>query len=48
MQDRHILDGQMYSFLQRFYNAEKFGLSWRLDSIIRDNVLLNSWLIISI
>ena len=27
MSDRHMLDGQMYSFLQLFFNTEKINLN---------------------
>ena len=40
MSDRHMSDGQMYSFLQPFYNTEKISLNWRLDSTITNYVLL--------
>ena len=32
MSDRHMSDGQMYSFLQLFFNTLKTSLNWRLDS----------------
>ena len=40
MSDRHMSDGQMYSFLQLFFNTEKISLNWRLDSTVTDYVLL--------
>ena len=40
MSNRHMSDGQMYSFLELFFNTEKFGLNWRLDSTWPDYVLL--------
>ena len=40
MWDRHVSDGQMYSFLQLFFNTEKISLNWRLDSAVTDYVLL--------
>ena len=40
MWHRHISDGQMYSFLQLFFNTEKVSLNWRLDSALTDYVLL--------
>ena len=40
MSNRHMSDGQMYSFLALFFNTEKFGLNWRLDSTWPDYVLL--------
>ena len=33
-------DGQIYSFLQLFFNTEKLKLNWRLDNTIIDYVLL--------
>ena len=39
MSDRHMSDGQMYSFLQLFFNTEKINLNWRLDSTVTDYVL---------
>ena len=40
MSDRHMSDGQMYSYLQLFFNTEKISLNWRLDSAVTDYVLL--------
>ena len=40
MSDRHMSDGQIYSFLQVFFNTEKIRLNWRLDSTVTDYVLL--------
>ena len=53
MSDRHMWDGQICSFLQLFFNAEKISLNWRLDSTVTDYVLLifivkPLWLITSI
>ena len=36
MSDRHMSEGQMYSFLQFFFNTEKNRLIWRLDSTVTD------------
>ena len=36
MSDRHMSDGQLYSFLQRFFNTEKISLNRRLDSTVTD------------
>ena len=36
MSDGHVSDGQMYSFLQLFFNTEKISLIWRLDSTLTD------------
>ena len=38
MSDRHMPDGQLYSFLQIFFNTEKISL--RLDITVTDYVLL--------
>ena len=38
--DRHMSDGQMYSFLQLFFNTEKISLNWRLNNTVTDYVLL--------
>ena len=38
MSDRHMSDGQLYSFLQIFFNTEKISL--RLDITVTDYVLL--------
>ena len=40
MSDRHMSDGQIYSFLQVFFNTGKIRLNWRLDSTVTDYVLL--------
>ena len=40
MSDRYMSEGQMYSFLQFFFNTEKNTLIWRLDSTVTDYVLL--------
>ena len=40
MSDRHMLDGQLYLFLQLFFNAEKISLNCRLDTTVTDYVLL--------
>ena len=40
MSDRHMTDGQMYSFLQLFFNTEKINLNRRLDRTVTDYVLL--------
>ena len=40
MSDRLLSDGQIYSFLQLFFNTEKISLNWRLDSTVIDYVLL--------
>ena len=40
MSDRHMSDGQMYSFLQLFFNAEKISLNCRLDSTATDYLIL--------
>ena len=39
MSDRHVSDGQMYSFLQQFFNPGKIGLNCRLDSTVTDYML---------
>ena len=36
MSDRHMSDGQIYSFLQLFFNTEKARLNGRLDSTVID------------
>ena len=36
MSDRHMSDGELYSFLQRFFNTEKISLNRRLDSTVTD------------
>ena len=38
MSDRHMSDGQLYSFLKLFFDTEKISL--RLDSTVTDYVLL--------
>ena len=38
--DRHMLDGQVYSFLELSFNTEKMSLNWSLDSTVTDYVLL--------
>ena len=38
LSDRRMLDGQMYLFLQLFFNTVKISLNWRLDSIVTDYV----------
>ena len=40
MSDRHMLEGQLYLFLQLFLNTEKISLNWRLDTSVTDYVLL--------
>ena len=40
MLDRRMSDGQMYSFLQLFFNTKKVMLNWRLDSTVTEYVLL--------
>ena len=40
MSDRHMLDGQLYLFLQLSFNAEKISLNCRLDTTVTDYVLL--------
>ena len=37
--DRHMTDGQLYSFLQLFFNTEKNSLNWRLNSAVTDYML---------
>ena len=39
MSDRHMSDGQLYLFLQLFFNTEKISLNWRLDSTVTGYVL---------
>ena len=36
MSDRQMSDGQMYPFLQLFFNTEKTSLNWRLDNTLTD------------
>ena len=40
MPDRHMSDGQRYSFLQLFFNTEKISLNWRLGSTVTGYMLL--------
>ena len=40
MSDRHMSDGQLYSFLQLFFNTEKIRLNCRLDTTVTDYMLL--------
>ena len=40
MSDRHMLDGQLYLFLQLIFKTVKISLNRRLDSIVTDYVLL--------
>ena len=40
MSDRYMSYGQMFSFLQLFFNTEKARLNWRLDSTVTEYVLL--------
>ena len=35
MLDRHMSHGQLYSFLQPFFNTEKINLTWRLDGTVK-------------
>ena len=37
---RHMSDGQLYSFLQLFFNTEKNSLNCRLDTTVTGYVLL--------
>ena len=36
MSDRHMSYGQLYSFLELFFNTEKISLNWRFDSTLTD------------
>ena len=40
MSDRHMSDGQIYSFLQLFFDTGKISLNWRLGSTVTDYVLV--------
>ena len=40
MSDRHMSDGQAYSFLQLFFNTENISLNWTFDRIVTGYVLL--------
>ena len=40
MLDRHMSDGQLYSFLQLLFNTRKISLNFRLDTTVADYVLL--------
>ena len=40
MSDRYMSDGQMYSFLQLFFNTEKISLTRGLDRTVTDYLLL--------
>ena len=40
MSDGHMSDGQMYSFLQLFFNTEKISLTRGLDRTVTDYLLL--------
>ena len=40
MSGRHMSDGQLYSFLQIFFNTEINSVKWILDSTVTDYVLL--------
>ena len=40
MSDRHMSDGQVYSFLQLFFNTKNISLNWTFDRTVTGYVLL--------